>query len=501
MSPPITIDCSHQGTTLGKRPLRTKGEKNELFALPATSLQQEERMRNFLLMCIILGSFGCGMSTNLLWENDADSDSGGNGDPDSGDDTDAGGDADADGDTESDGDVSLLTCDETVGRSSPYCEEEGVRCSLSAGGCCECSDFDDCGLWWDCWFATSYPNSESCPNQLPIDGARCPEEGIFCSYCSDGSPRRFYCGPDGFWDFRPWEVDCTDTECFDDDDCVVALHEDRCCQATSLATSRSALEADPCLTELGMPRATDTEECTDIIFCATCGSSNRNRYYSARCDGGQCVGEEDFCVTDQTMDSAAVLDAVDFEDPEEAGRLIETYRGQIVTVTGRPLLGPYSPDCSPAWPTDCTETPVDWTLGCQVILRGSVCSQSWECEGTECDPQCAFFGLDRASSYTAQGYLVDSYNSGYLEFELWPLHGTDDCAPLGPNPEGGTCEPFSPDHGCEEGLICYYWADEASLCDGTCRQPGTMCTPETQEEDCPEGDVCYEGYCEWCCPG
>lgn len=463
-------------------------------------------MRNVpLMMCTILAFFGCGTSTNLLWENDADFDTGGHGDTDVSGDADAGGDAGdggSDGDIERDSDVSLPLCDESALRSSPYCELEGESCLLSAGGCCECFDSDGCGLQWDCWFAASLPRPESCPDQLPIDGAPCPEEGIYCPYCSHGAPRDFYCGPGEVWDFRPPEVDCSSDDCIDDDDCVVALHVDRCCQGNPLATSRSALEADPCLTELGVPSVAVLEECRETL-CYACEPIT-SRYYSARCDDGRCVGVEDFCVTDQTVSSAATLDSTDFEAPEEAQRLVDAYRGQVVTISGTPLLGPESSDCSLDWPMDCTDTPVDWTLGCEVTLRGSVCGQSWDCEGTECDPQCRFhrLGWTLSSPYTAQGYLVDSYHvDGSLELELWPLHGTDDCAPLGPNPEGSPCQAFSPDHGCEEGLICYYWADVVTLCDGTCRQPGTMCTPETQEEDCPEGFVCYEGYCDWCCPG
>ncbi len=116
------------------------------------------------------------------------------------------------------------------------------------------------------------------------------------------------------------------------------------------------------------------------------------------------------------------------------------------------------------------------------------------CEGTECSGSCSFGDLQWRGGLAIQGYLVDAEEGGW---EIWPLHGLDDCAPAGPNPEGAPCEPFN-DESCAEGLFCYYWGDVIMGCDGVCRPPGDECEVDT---DCDEGDVCYHGYCEWCCPG
>lgn len=127
-------------------------------------------------------------------------------------------DADADGTTRSDADEvvdasedadaeeegELPICDDSV-VVSPYCDTEGFRCAREGGGCCECVDTHGCGLHWDCIRLDPTP---ACPAALPVDEAPCPEDGLYCSYCANGSPRRFYCGRSGTWDFRALEVDC-----------------------------------------------------------------------------------------------------------------------------------------------------------------------------------------------------------------------------------------------------------------------------------------------------
>ncbi len=261
-------------------------------------------------------------------------------------------------------------------------------------------------------------------------------------------------------------------ECIDDDDCVVALHVERCCQPNPVAISRAGLDADPCLHELGLPMGDSPEECTHVP-CFVCDPIGE-RFYDARCDGGTCVGVDDFCAPMTAPESATFLDADDL--PEGS---VEAYRGQVVTVYGMPALGPDSCEC--------------YTLGCSVTLRGSVCGDSWACDGTECTSDCTTIVLSRL---VVQGYLVDSYSPFTRTWiELWPLHTPyDDCTPFGPNPEGAPCDIFE-ENQCEEGLICFYWGDTIIGCDGICRPPGTECTPETEIEDCPDDNVCHEGYC------
>lgn len=84
-------------------------------------------------------------------------------------------------------------------------------------------------------------------------------------------------------------------------------------------------------------------------------------------------------------------------------------------------------------------------------------------------------------------------------WELWPTVLWPDCPPVGPNPVGAPCDVTGEaPHGCAEGLVCFYWGDEITACDGGCRTPGTECTVD---DDCVGDDVCHLGYCVWCCPG
>jgi hypothetical protein len=273
-------------------------------------------------------------------------------------------------------------------------------------------------------------------------------------------------------------------ECITDDDCTVALPEDRCCSPEAFAVSRARLEADPCLHELGAPWGEPHTEC--YRECARCESVQR-RYYAARCIAGTCTGVEDFC---PPMDAPAPVVYVPAEAFLEDGW--RAYQGQYVRIAGHLPLGPSSCACA-GGPCVCRDEEVQRTIGCALTLRGSTCGIRWECTGTECDPSCSPERVPMYSIY--EGYVVASDAAGP---ELWVTTRPEECAPPGPNPAGERCHAFDEAPDCTDGLVCYYWGDVVMGCDGECRAPGTMCTGD---EDCPDGDVCYYGYCEWCCPG
>lgn len=276
--------------------------------------------------------------------------------------------------------------------------------------------------------------------------------------------------------------------CTGDDDCAVALHEDRCCDPDARVVTRAELEADECLHELGRPWGTNHGCEFDCMAC----SPITERFYAARCVDGSCRGVEDFC-----PDSMAVpLSVADVRARDEPEGGWEFYRGQVITARGSLYMGPDS--CSCCWDCDCDcfDTEVQHTLECQLVLRGSACGTLLECSGTECDPDCTFD--EGFMERTVQGYVVDTEEHGV---ELWVTNTPDECGPAGPNPEGAACDIMGGVNECADGLICFYWGDVIMGCDGICRPPGTECTEETQEEDCGEEQICHEGYCVWCCPG
>jgi hypothetical protein len=291
------------------------------------------------------------------------------------------------------------------------------------------------------------------------------------------------------------EIDADDDvlvpECSRDEDCVVVLHQDRCCYPNPRAVTRAVLEADPCLHELGQPWGGDSLECRSDIDCDGCGSIT-DRFYAAQCDQGRCVGVVDFCEPMQAPASVGLFEA----QVTPSGGWAQ-YRGQVVTVMGQPTPGPASAECTGV--EECTGHEVQMTLDCAITVRGSVCGQPWECTGRDCEATCSPDQLMYAWRLATEGYLVDA--AGVIE--VWPLTPIEECGPRGPNPAGAPCSVYDDDDegGCAEGLVCHYWGDVISICDGTCMLPGTECAEETEELDCPEGDVCYQGYCEWCCPG
>ncbi|MBN1769923.1 MAG: hypothetical protein JXB32_01580 [Deltaproteobacteria bacterium] len=276
-------------------------------------------------------------------------------------------------------------------------------------------------------------------------------------------------------------------ECVTDDDCVVALEEDRCCQPNPVAVSRARLAADPCLHALGAVW-TPSGDPTCHVLCTACENLAR-RYYAARCVEGTCVGVEDFCEPMTTPTTAGLF----YASITPRGGW-EQYRGQVITVRGWDLLGPDSCACCFGCPCDCLLNPVQHTLDCTMALRGSTCGRAWGCTGDECSPSCS--PPYPMGTVVTEGYLVDSEADGW---ELWPTVSWPECPPAGPNPEGAPCDVMGDDpHGCAEGLVCFYWGDEITACDGECRPYGTECTVD---DDCAGDDVCHLGYCVWCCPG
>jgi hypothetical protein len=284
----------------------------------------------------------------------------------------------------------------------------------------------------------------------------------------------------------PETTDGTDVpppECVVDDDCVVALSQERCCDPDPLAVPRTRLAEDHCLHELGVPWTTTYDDCWRE--CYACGPMNR-RFYAARCDAGRCVGVEDFCAPMDAPPSVGIFDAT--VTPRGGW---ESYRGQLLTLHGWTSLGPHSSACTPE-PDACFPTPVERTIACSFTLRGSVCGVPWSCSGTECHATCTPEPI--WGPLWLDGYLVDDDANGW---EFWPITPADECAPRGPNPAGAACTP-GVDSDCEPGLHCHYWDDVVFPCAGECRPEGTECVLDT---DCVDGDVCYHGYCEWCCPG
>jgi len=275
--------------------------------------------------------------------------------------------------------------------------------------------------------------------------------------------------------------------CSTDGDCVIALHEDRCCSPDPVAVPRSAL-SDPCLHEMGTAWA-GSPDCVRAP-CAAC-QPIEERFYAARCVDGTCTGVTDFCAPMVSPEPAARLESY---SPPAGGWA--SYRGQLVTVTGFSRLGPGSCECCEECDCTCFDSEVQITLDCEIAVRGSACGAPWECGGTECDPSCSPYDPRTSPSIeVVQGWLVDSELEG---FEIWAMGSAGDCPPPGPNPEGEPCNALEDGGGCADGLHCFYWGDTIFACDGTCRPWGEECDTDP---DCPPDDVCYMGYCVWCCPG
>ncbi len=275
-------------------------------------------------------------------------------------------------------------------------------------------------------------------------------------------------------------------ECTMNEHCAVALYQDRCCEPDPVAVSRQQALADPCLHVLGEPWV-DNEDCPEID-CLRCMEISE-RAYEAACLDGECVLVRDYC---PPMAMPEPVISAKAGDTPEGGW--ERFRGRVVRVWGETYLGPDSCECCFECGCTCFEETVQLTLDCAISVRGSICGESWECTGTECESSCSSGYV--MGPVTATGYLVDSEEDG---LELWVMEVDDeDCPPPGPNPEDAPCTPFSDNSECEEDLFCYYWGDVVWPCAGTCRPFGDECDID---EDCGDERVCYNGYCEWCCPG
>lgn len=282
--------------------------------------------------------------------------------------------------------------------------------------------------------------------------------------------------------------DTTGAQCLSDADCVVALHEDRCCSPDPVAVSRTEAAADPCLHVLGEEWIASAD--CEMAPCAACQHIT-SRLYAARCEAGSCVGVTDFCAPMVSPAPVTTLYTWSGSDPVDW----EPYRSRVVVAEGSPMKGPGSCECCFACDCTCFDSEVEWTLGCQATIRGSACGVPWECSGTECAPECSP-PEDTWGQMRIQGYVVDSELDG---FEIWAMNTVEDCPPPGPNPAEASCTPYDePEGQCAEGLICFFWGDVLDRCIATCRPPGTECALDT---DCDDGDVCHEGYCVWCCPG
>jgi hypothetical protein len=278
-----------------------------------------------------------------------------------------------------------------------------------------------------------------------------------------------------------WDVPLPDgAECVTHDDCVVALHEDRCCRPDPMAVPRSEVGPDGCYHELGQPWGDPRPRC--ILPCEEC-TPITVRYYAARCDGGTCVGIEEFCAPMPAPPSAG-----EFWTGSEPPDGWTAYRGRVVTLRGWDRLGPDSCACE-GGSCSCFDRPVQHTLDCEFVVRGATCGTRWECTGTECDHSCS--PPEPVYPPLLEGYLVDSRVGGW---ELWPTVPPGECPPAGRNPEGAPCE-MGEDAECMDGLFCIFWGDVVMGCDGTCMPEGGECAEGGPE--CPPDQYCQHGYCGW----
>lgn len=273
-------------------------------------------------------------------------------------------------------------------------------------------------------------------------------------------------------------------ECLTDDDCVVVLHQDRCCNPDAMAVSRTVMAGDPCLHELGAPWV-DSPGCLPIP-CAWCPPITE-RFYAARCRGGTCVGGADFCPPMEAPPAA--VEGPAGVTPRGGW---EQYRGRVGFLSGNQTLGPDACACCEECDCGCFDNPVQTTLDCAFVVQGSVCGTPWNCTGTECSPSCTP-PLRRGEYLTVTGYLVD-FEGGARgrTWEIWPVTMANDCPPAGPNPAGSPCTGFEGDEQCAAGLFCIYFYDVVAPCTGTCRPQGTDCVSDT---DCGPWEWCQHGYC------
>jgi hypothetical protein len=169
--------------------------------------------------------------------------------------------------------------------------------------------------------------------------------------------------------------------CSSDDDCVVALRVERCCDPGPSILLREEFEHDECLWEPGTALPDRTDCWTECYAC----SETHDVAYDARCDGGHCVAVTDFAPPMAAPEPAAHFSASQVaENPD----ILEPYWGRTVSIEGTWTPGPDTCTCCLTCMCTCFDSPVHPTLDCAVTLDGSVSGLAWSCTGDECDFAC-----------------------------------------------------------------------------------------------------------------
>lgn len=200
--------------------------------------------------------------------------------------------------------------------------------------------------------------------------------------------------------------------CASSADCVVALHEGRCCHACPRAMMRAEMSEDPCLHELGsnFPFPVLSGPCQSE--CEVCAPCSDLPMYTALCVDGTCVPSYDGCDVPETGTPVPYLTGQDFQFTERWA----PFAGRIVSVTGTFYPGPDSCACCTDCACDCFNNPVQPTIDCSIVLRGMACGQEWSCPGTECDRDCT--PLEVQAPMGATGFLVPNETNMP---ELWVI--------------------------------------------------------------------------------
>ncbi|MFH1436098.1 MAG: hypothetical protein ABIJ56_10315, partial [Pseudomonadota bacterium] len=84
------------------------------------------------------------------------------------------------------------------------------------------------------------------------------------------------------------QPDLTPPQCVSDSDCVVALHEDRCCHTCPYVLSRAEMDDDVCLHALGTGFEFPMPEPPCAYDCYACVPCSDPPVYDAKCVGGRC---------------------------------------------------------------------------------------------------------------------------------------------------------------------------------------------------------------------
>ena len=213
------------------------------------------------------------------------------------------------------------------------------------------------------------------------------------------------------------QPDLTPPQCASDSDCVVALHEDRCCHTCPYIISRAEMEDDVCLHELGTGFQFPMPEPPCAYDCYACVPCSDPPVYSAKCVGGRCVGVQDACDFPETTPAIPSLQGSDFFDTDNYA----SYVGQFISVEGNFYRGPDSCACCFDCDCDCFETPVQPTIDCGIIMRGKICDDEFGCRGTECEGSCA--PIDGWGLVGAGGFLVpNELNTPELWVVEWSMY-------------------------------------------------------------------------------